>query len=133
MLIPIIKVKCADGTFEHIVGTNSHDTLFVDEETGGIHYQSLQNCETTQKVLDGKRYDDYAYEFVGETNEYEPYPQIEFVTIEEFFDIVKNEIESSTEREIQLNEIMKDILEKKKLSNQKKEESRKKTGITIIS
>lgn len=40
MLFPIIKVK--DGEHIHIVGTNSHDELYVDEITGGIHYLNLQ-------------------------------------------------------------------------------------------
>lgn len=43
IMIPVIKVKDKCGDRIHIVGTNSHDTLHIDEETGGIHYRNLQN------------------------------------------------------------------------------------------
>ena len=40
MRIPIIRVK--DGDYEHIVGTNSHDVLYIDERSGGIQYLNMQ-------------------------------------------------------------------------------------------
>ncbi len=45
MRIPIIKVK--DGECEHIVGTNNHDVLYVDKESGGIQFLNIQCCEGT--------------------------------------------------------------------------------------
>lgn len=134
MLFPIIKVKDSQGeAFEHIVGTNSHDTLFIDKESGGIHYMSLQNEESTEKILNGEKYEMYAYEFVGEENEYSPYMQIEFVPFEKLFEIVMNEMEQSAEKEIKLNEMMRAYLDKRDSVNKKIEESRRKTGITRIS
>ena len=134
MLFPIIKVRDSqDGRLEHIVGTNSHDTLFIDKESGGIHYMSLQNEESTEKVLNGEKYEMYAYEFVGEENKYSPYMKIEFVPFEKLFEIVMNEMEQSTEKEIKLNEMMRAYLDKRDSVNKKIEESRRKTGITRIS
>jgi len=73
MKFPIIKVRDKLTGHEHIVGTDSHDTLFIDKETGGIHYYNLQNGE-------GTRGD---YEFVGVDTEYDPDTQIEFVTVDQ--------------------------------------------------
>lgn len=45
MLVPIIKVRSraygSGSSNEHIVGSDSHDMLFIDDETGGIHYLNL--------------------------------------------------------------------------------------------
>lgn len=35
MLFPVIKVKDNYNGTEHILGTNSHDSLYIDAETGG--------------------------------------------------------------------------------------------------
>ena len=47
MMIPIIEVQ--DGDYKHIVGTNSHDILYIDEDSGGIQYLNMQCCEGTEK------------------------------------------------------------------------------------
>lgn len=60
MLIPIIQVRDNSNGTVHVVGTNSHDTLYIDEKTGGIYYHNLQNSEGSQKY-DGKS----EYDFVG--------------------------------------------------------------------
>jgi len=73
MIFPVIKVRDKLTGREHIVGTDSHDTLYIDKETGGIHYYNLQNGEGTLGD----------YEFVGVETEYDPDPQIEFATVDQ--------------------------------------------------
>jgi len=94
MLFPIIKVKDKQTKYEHIVGTNTHDELFIDEETGGIHYLNLQSYAGTEK-FDGER----EYEFVGEKDECMPYATIEFVTFEQLLELYKQNISMSCEQE----------------------------------
>lgn len=53
MRIPIIKVR--DGDYEHVVGTNSHDVLYVDNESGGIQYLNVQGYEGTKKLTGSRR------------------------------------------------------------------------------
>lgn len=45
MRFPVIKVRDHDLGWTHIVGTDSHDSLYVDDKTGGLHYDNLQNGE----------------------------------------------------------------------------------------
>lgn len=62
MFFPIIKVKDKRLGYDHIVGTNSHDLLYVDEETGGIQYLNLQ-CMAGTKVYSKEKDNDY--QFIG--------------------------------------------------------------------
>lgn len=122
MLFPIIRVK--EGEHVHIVGTNSHDTLYVDENTGGIQYLDLQCYEGTNRIGG-----EASMEFVTrEMHEWEVYPQIEFVTLEELIKIATDEMVKQTDARIKLHEVlnttMKTFLEKKdecekKLENDK--------------
>lgn len=52
MLFPIIRIvdNRQKNVHPHIVGTNSHDTLIIDEASGGIQYMSLQSCAGTKKI-----------------------------------------------------------------------------------
>ncbi len=131
MLFPVIKVK--DGSFEHIVGTNSHDTLFIDKESGGIHYRSLQNEGTTERVIDGEPCEYIPYEFVGTKTPDSPWPEIEFVTFEQLFQIAIDQMNLSADREVEFNEMMQKYLEAKTNASNKVRESREKTGIRRIS
>jgi len=45
MKFPIIKIKDKASGYMRIVGTNSHDVLYVKDNT--IRYLNLQNCEGT--------------------------------------------------------------------------------------
>jgi len=58
--LPIIKVKDKSTNQIHIVGSDSHDQLYINEN-GTISYYNLQNGEGTGGD----------YEFVGVDNEYE--------------------------------------------------------------
>lgn len=105
MLIPIIKVK--DGNFEHIVGTNSHDVLYVDEESGGIQYLNIQCYEGTKK-FNGER----TMRFVGEAGHFEE-TQIQFVTVEEMVRLAIKNMEDGTEAKLKMHQMMRDYLKAK--------------------
>jgi len=79
---PIIIVRDNDTGKEHIVGTDHHDSLWIDEETGGIHYLNLQCCEGTTKY-DGKS----TFEFVGVESDFLYQSEIRFVTFAELMRI----------------------------------------------
>ena len=74
MRYPIIRVRDKLTGHEHIVGTDTHDTLYVGDD-GGIHYYNLQNGEGTGRNGD--------YEFVGVDDEYALGPEIEFVQVDQ--------------------------------------------------
>lgn len=114
MLFPVIKVK--DGDRIHIVGTNSHDTLYVDDRTGGIQYLNLQCMEGTKKYS-GKASMSFA---TKELEEWEVYPQIEFVTIDELIEIAEKNMVDQTEASIKLHESFRKYLEAKKLCEEKR-------------
>lgn len=114
MLFPVIKVK--DGNHVHIVGTNSHDVLYVDEHTGGIQYLNLQCCEGTRKYS-GKA----SMSFVAkDLEEWEVRPQIEFVSIEELVAIAEKTMIDQTEASIRLHESFKRYLKAKDLCEEKR-------------
>ena len=108
MIFPIIKVRDNYNGKEHIIGTNSHDALFIDPKTGGIHYLNLQCCEGTQK-FDGAS----AYEFVGEEIEYSGEPVIEFLTFEELAELCIKETRTKCENEKKLRAIVKKVFEER--------------------
>ena len=127
MLFPIIRVK--DGEHIHIVGTNSHDQLYVDEITGGIHYLNLQCCEGTEKI-DGEA----SMEFIAkEPDEWDIHPKIEFVTLEELIKIATENMIEQTEQQVALHNAMSKFLEAKGLCEEKlKDDSIKDTSGRII-
>lgn len=116
MKFPVIKIK--DSTEDRIVGTNSHDTLYVDPQTGGIQYLNLQCCEGTGKY--GK------YEFTGEVSEFSPYPEIEFVSFEELAEIYMTHLEDAGKEEAEIQGLIKEIIFK---TNQKREQVIEKNGL----
>lgn len=89
MLFPIIRVKDTGYDREHIVGTDTHDCLYINNN-GRIAYSNLQN---------GGGLDDW-YHFAGSVNEsnHELYPIIEFVTFEELMKIYNKQRNESNER-----------------------------------
>lgn len=114
MLIPIIKIN--DNGRIHIVGTNSHDTLFVDENTGGIQYLNLQCMEGTRKHCGVAE-----MSFVTkELEEWEVYPQIEMITVEELVEIATKNMVEQTEASIRLHESFRRYIENKALCEEKR-------------
>lgn len=79
-MIPIIRVRDTDNGNSHIVGTDSHDELLLENDTGSIYYGNMQNLETSRKDLNN------AYEFESVENA-DCVQSIEFVTLEEFVEI----------------------------------------------
>ena len=117
MRIPIIKVK--DGNFEHIVGTNSHDVLYVDEQSGGIQYMNMQSCEGTKRF---SRHTSIC--FVGEPmEECDVFgPGIKFVTVEELIEIALQQMKDGTEAKLKLHAAVKNYMEEKGICQKKLEE-----------
>ena len=109
MMFPIIKVRDNETGHVHVVGTNTHDTLYIDDKTGGIHYHNLQNCEGTMKI--GRH---NTYEFVGKSYEWEPYVQVEFVTFDQLIEIYKQNIAMSCEQERHLRDMIKTFIEEER-------------------
>ncbi len=113
--IPIIKVKDKTMNTEHIVGTNTHDQLII--ENNAIHFLNIQCMEGTQ--FDGD------YSFVGiEGNEYEPETTVEFVTLEEFGKLYKDIAREQNEAEERLQNLIKEIL----AEEEKEEKAKKRKG-----
>lgn len=116
MRIPIIKVK--DGNYEHIVGTNSHDVLYVDEQSGGIQYMNMQSCEGTKRFNK-----EMSVRFVGEPmEEYDVFgPEVEFVTVEELIEIALQQMKDGTEAKLKLHTAVKKYMEEKEICQKKLE------------
>lgn len=114
MLFPIIKIK--DGNHIHIVGTNSHDSLYVEESTGGIQYLNLQCMEGTKRFK-GKSSMNFVTE---ELEEGDIYPQIEFVTIEELIELAEKTMVDQTEASLKLHESFEKYLKSKEICEEKR-------------
>lgn len=108
MLFPIIKVRDSYDGLEHIVGINSHDSLYIDAETGGIHYLNLQCCEGTRKFNRKS-----AYDFAGKKIEYSCEPIIEFLTFDELAELCIKETRTNCEDEKKLRAIVKKVFEER--------------------
>lgn len=92
MLIPVIRVRDKAHDEVHIVGSNSHDSLTVRSDC--IEYYNLQNgCGTHGR-------DEYGYEFVFEPNQWGA-SYIEFVTLEEFIEMSKQDIDENAKARIE--------------------------------
>ena len=97
MLYPIITVKdnCSKSKREHIVGSNSHDVLYIDK-SGGIHYLNCQG-------MVGTKFPDEGYCFVGEDKgewSITSRPEIKMVTLDELIDMASEHLEESTKAKI---------------------------------
>lgn len=114
MRIPIIKVR--DGECEHIVGTNSHDVLYVDKESGGIQFLNIQCCEGTKKH-DGEQ----TMQFVGESGYFEDI-QIQFVTVEALIELALQNMENGTEQKLKLHQMAREYLKAKDKCRERMEE-----------
>jgi len=115
MLFPVIKIKRDEHT--HIVGTNSHDALFI--EGNAIHYLNLQSMVGTQYPEESGMY------FAGrELDEYSslPYVEIEMVTIEELIEIAEQNMIKQTESSLKLHESFRKYLESQKACEEKRKE-----------
>lgn len=107
MLFPIIRVIDNDsqGKKPHIVGTNSHDLLEIDDETGGIQYLNLQCSEGTTKY-DGKS----TFSFSGVEDDYFG-PRVEMVSFERLCEIYLEQTKLGCEQEKKLRDFIKTVAE----------------------
>ena len=96
MLYPIIKVRDNCGMHhEHIVGSNSHDVLYIDK-TGGIHYLNAQ-------CMAGTKFADEGYSFIGIESEesISCIPEIEFVTLDQLIDMATESLSEGMKAKIE--------------------------------
>lgn len=95
MLFPLIVVKDVETGEEHIVGTNSHDVLFL--ENGKIQYYNLQDGGATPcdfKFKGVKNPDDDNFDF-----------EVKMVTFEELQEIYKKHEERERQYQKELDKI----------------------------
>lgn len=97
MGFPVIKVRDKDHNRVHIVGTDSHDSLYVDKETGGLHYHNMHNGEGTGEGG--------SYEF-AETIDGFITAEIEFVSFEQLMEIYAEHLGHLAERERNFREVI---------------------------
>lgn len=115
MRFPIIKIhdNCVPEHKDRIIGTNGHDCLYIDEN-GAIQYLNTQ-------CMRGTMYPDEGYSFVGvDMGEcsISMRPEIEFMTLEQIIELVKDNMTESVDATIKsyyaLKERQKARLEKRR-------------------
>ena len=102
MLYPIIRVKDNCGMHhEHIVGSNSHDVLYVDK-SGGIHYLNSQNMAGTKYAGEG-------YSFMGVESRFSisGRPEIEFVTFDQLIDMATESLNEGMKAKIESYKVLR--------------------------
>ena len=123
MLFPIIKVR--EGDRVHIVGTNSHDCLYI--ENNAIHFLDIKGMVGTEFPEESGMYfegnPDDEYSFSGR-------PEIEFVTLDELFEIATKNMEQQTQEKLHADKMFADFIRKRKECEQKINESQKENGIS---
>ena len=107
MLFPIIRVN--DNGYEHIVGTNSHDYLYIEDNA--IHFMDIRSCE-------GTRYRDSGITFVEDKSidpEYDLRPclSVQFMDLEEIIDLATEHLTETAEAKIKAYRVLKEFFEKK--------------------
>lgn len=104
MLFPVIKIK--EGNRVHIVGTNSHDELII--QNNAIHYLNIQS-------MVGTRYPDESgmYFLAKEPEEFEAYPTVEMVTIEELIKLATQNMKEQTDASLKLHKSFEKYLKEK--------------------
>lgn len=121
MLFPIIRIKREDG--EHIVGTNSHDCLYI--ENNAIHYLNTQCMVGTQYPDESGMY------FKAEDSEFSisGSPEIEFMSLEEIIKLATKNMKAQTEETIRVRKAIKKHMEEKEKCRKKLEKCGKETWI----
>lgn len=105
--------------------------LYIDSH-GGIHYENMQCCASTQQVdEEGTRYDHYSFEFKGNEGTFHD-KVIEFMTPIDFFKMVMEHIEAEGKQTIEILEMAQKMFEEEEKWNNKKSEAEEKTGIHLL-
>ena len=106
MLFPIIKVR--EGNRVHIVGTNSHDCLYI--KNNAIHFLDIKGMVGTEYPEESGMYfcgkSDDEYSFSGR-------PEIEFVSLEELFKIATENMNQQTEEKIMADKMFSEFRKKR--------------------
>lgn len=127
--IPIIKVKDrGEYGHSHIVGTDPHDSLYIDKLTGGIHYHNIQCCASTQKVFDDGEDPDYGFVFEAPEGHFHE-AEIEFISPEQLFELIIDTIQVQADKRVKLMEFHQKYLETEEAQVQKIEKAEKKFNI----
>lgn len=122
MLFPIIKIK--ENGITHIVGTNSHDCLYIHDNA--IHYLNVQGMVGTEFPDESGMYFDGTDK--GESS-MSGLPEIEFVTLEELIKLSTQNMVEQTENTVYRNRLLAEYFKKKEECEKKLEESAEETGI----
>lgn len=85
MRIPVIRIRDKDTGTLRMVGTDHHDVLEIDTETGGIHYVNLQCLESTRNY-DGESTFDFVGVEIADEGVF-----VNFVSLEEFVNLCREE------------------------------------------
>lgn len=112
MRIPIIKVRYGDYT--HIVGTNSHDKLIIDNNA--IHYLDLQGMVGTrfgEMRFEGVEPDEWS--MTGEV-------EVEMVSIEELIEIAIKQCDEYAEQKQRFHELFEMLKNKREETIEKTKE-----------
>lgn len=123
MLFPVIKIR--EGNRVHIVGTNSHDCLYI--ENNAIHYLDIKGMVGTEYQEESGMYFEGKYN--GEYS-FSGKPEIEFVTLEKLFQIAIENMEHQTERKLKADKMFSEFMEKRKECERKINKSQKENGVS---
>ena len=118
MLYPVIRVKDQLTGYTHIVGENIHDQLYVDED---LHLQYLNtHCMAGTDGCD--------YTFVGKEEAEEPFPVVEFVTIDQLIDMAAEHLETATKAKIMAYKSLRERMDEEMQKARKETEIKFDTG-----
>lgn len=120
MKFPIIRIK--EGDKEHIVGTNSHDCLYIDNNT--IHYLDVQSSVGTQYPEESGMY------FKGEEDKFTAHPEVEFLSLEKIIELATKNMKEQTEETISFYQAVKKYEDEKAKCQKKLDDCKKETGVT---
>lgn len=121
MLFPIIRIKdnAKSGSKDRIVGTNSHDHLYI--KNNAIHYLNVQCRVGTED--EGKGFSFVTHDDTPLKYTYAVAPQVEWATLDEIIDMEMERIEETTKNKIELYRMLKEMW------NNEEEKVEKETGI----
>lgn len=97
MKIPIIRLSGG-----HIVGTNSHDRLYIKDNA--IHYLTTQSLAATENREDGIEFEG-VLDWVSE--DITGVPSVEFIDVEELVEVAISHCKDSTESQLRLRKALK--------------------------
>ena len=124
MRFPVIRIRDngSKEQTERIVGTNHHDVLYIDSESGGIHYLNIQCMAGTESD----------FEFIGTEPYFTGDCEIEMMEIEQLIEIAIAETEMDIARCKKVDELARkhrELREKMTTLTQSNEQLPRRPGI----